>query len=79
MKKIIFFIGTILVLSSCVKSGKYKITDSSGRSHSTDQYTKTSDGCIKFQEICGCGEDSKQDVVLCGSYSITENLEYQPQ
>ena len=78
MKKIIL-IGAIVILTSCAHDTKYKIVDSIGDSHYTNLYTKGSDGCIKFQELCGCEEgDDLQNVTLCGSYTITENKSYRP-
>jgi major membrane immunogen (membrane-anchored lipoprotein) len=78
MKKTILFIGASILLSACSQSTKYEIIDSTGNSHYTDMYNKTSDGCINFREVCQCESGTPVQVILCGSYIIKENQTDQP-
>ena len=66
-----------LLVSKEEKSYKYIIT-SGKQSFKTISYTKGDDGCITFQKECGCGGEELETVVLCGTYTIEENKDYDP-
>lgn len=71
MKKVLVLI-LVVSLSSCVmRDAKYRI-ESGKDIHYTSNYNKNSEGCITFQENCGCGSDKLQTVTMCGTYTITE-------
>jgi hypothetical protein len=73
MKKLLFAVIALLVVTSCAKSDKkYEIIDSTGNSYYTDSYQQEGN-CIKFFSDCGCGSGIEKGYVLCGSFSIEEN------
>ncbi len=72
--KIIFMVALGLILSSCRRENKYSIIDSTGNYYYTDSYETLEEGCIKFKDVCSCGDDEEGvDTKICGSYTITEN------
>jgi hypothetical protein len=60
------------------KKYKYEIVSGGSQHYYTTEYTKTQDGCITFQKHCDCGGDELETVVLCGTYTIEENKDYDP-
>lgn len=77
MKKIITFIVlTVLMVSCTSNNNKYTIEDVNGVLYGTNSYTIREDGCIQFKDIqCGCSDELGEGipVIICGSYTITEN------
>lgn len=69
-----YILALILVTSLIGCAGmdkKYRI-ENGKNIHYTDNYNKTSEGCIIFQEQCGCaGDNNIRTVTVCGSYEIT--------
>jgi hypothetical protein len=80
LKKLIVIIAAVTVLTACSQMNKnrYTIIDSRGKEYGANFYHKTEDGCIQFNDIgCGCGEMSEgpgDPIRICGSYTITENV-----
>jgi hypothetical protein len=76
MRKLITVVAVATVLVSCVKQGKYTITNANGSRYQAESYTTTGDGCILFNDKnCGCGDVDGPGTPtrLCGSYTIVEN------
>lgn len=66
------FVAIATMLASCVKSSKYKITDSDGTIYRTDNYS-INGNCVSFDVDCGCIKNEKQKLIVCGSYTIKVN------
>lgn len=75
MKKLLFVLLGIVVLSSCNCNcdAKYKIVDADGHNYYTDSYTTTQTNCIVFTGKSGFTEG--REVSLCGTYVIVDNQE----
>ena len=75
MKMKIFAVALLLLVSSCGSDKKYTIKDSAGNYYNADSYETTEEGCIKFKDVCSCGDETDPgvDTKICGSYTITEN------
>lgn len=71
--KYILSLLLVVSLASCQigTMRKYRI-ESDGSRHYTDNYTKSSDGCITFQTNCNCSSDELRTITICGTYTITE-------
>jgi hypothetical protein len=65
------FIFFFLVLSS-PKRYRYKIKQDSNIYH-TNSITKDANGCVIFQNGCGC-DGRKSNITVCGTYTLVENF-----
>jgi hypothetical protein len=71
-------LGIVFLAKGERSSYKYEIVDANKQHYRTLAYTKGPDGCITFQKSCGCGDNELETVILCGTYTIIENKDYEP-
>lgn len=84
MKRILIAVAIALSVSSCMDTGKYRYVIQShdnGKMY-TNSYT-VSGGCVTFvtPSNCGCSGPEAKDrtVTVCGTYTISDNPQYQPE